>query len=212
MRRPTILILYCAVPVLLWLAAGFSLGWYYTFTYYGRQGWPMPLLETSGALIAYYFSVLNVDTRWQAIHWMAIFPITAIIWVAVLRWSARLVDAAKPSWRRLLMATAAAALPLALPGPWLAWLAGTKYGAFEWETMIKIALRRDGYSPWNWLSPMYFSLGLAGLALELTIFTRGRGATARQLAIHYLVSAIIYTVACCAAAAVLAWPLRNWLE
>jgi hypothetical protein len=44
-------IAYWFAAVSLWLGLAFSLGWYYTFTYYGRSGWLMPLPEACGGLL-----------------------------------------------------------------------------------------------------------------------------------------------------------------
>lgn len=63
------------VALLCWLALAVSLGWYYTVTYFGAVGWPMPSVETLGVLFLYYFSVLNVATEIQAVHWLLVFPL-----------------------------------------------------------------------------------------------------------------------------------------
>lgn len=98
--------------IVLWLLLGFSLGWYYTFTYYWRSGWPMPTVECCGTLIMYYFSVVTAATPVQAVHWMAVFPPAGVIWAALLtltaprfggqndRWSGRVrMPCPRLSWR-----------------------------------------------------------------------------------------------------------------
>lgn len=73
------------LAVMCWLALSVSLGWYYTVTYFGAIGWPMPSVETIGALVLYYFSVINAATEIQAVHWLAVFPISGFLWAALLK-------------------------------------------------------------------------------------------------------------------------------
>ena len=206
----------CLVPsapaVALWLAVGFSLGWYYTFTYYGVQGWPMPSIEPCAALILYYFSVLNVDTELQAIHWMLVFPAAGALWVAALSWVARRLGMAPPAFGRTYLRFAWAALPLALPGPIMAYLAGQMDGRFVWQRMINVALRRGNVSPWPWLTPLYVGLGLLALSLSLYVYRVSFRTPAGKAWVHYPVSAILLTLLSCLTGAAIGLPLRLLLE
>lgn len=78
-----------AVPVGVWLAVAFSLGWYYKFTYYGRAAWPTPTFETCAALVLYYFSAVNGSTAVQAVHRLAAHPLAAWLWPMALTQTAR---------------------------------------------------------------------------------------------------------------------------
>jgi hypothetical protein len=208
-----------ARPALSWplgtvfyLALGFSLGWYYTFTYYGRTGIPMPHPESCAAIVLYYFSVLNVDTEIQAVHWMIVFPITGLIWaIALSSLAPRFGMPAIPAVRVYLL-TAIACIPLAAPGPAMAILAGWQDGAFTFDRMIAVALRRGNRLPDPWLTPLYLTLGVSALLLQWialrACFKQSIGPAIR----HYLVSAIALFLTSAVLGAALSIPLRLTLE
>ena len=135
------------IPTVLWLALGFSLGWYYTFTYYGRSGWPMPIPEGCAALILYYFSVLNVSTEIQAVHWIIVFPVAGWLWVSSLDLVDRFFRGEQTPKGHLSLAFALTSLPLSLPGPLISWWAGQTDGGFSGERMVEVALRRGWVHP-----------------------------------------------------------------
>ncbi len=199
------------LAILLWFALSFSLGWYYTFTYYGRVGWPMPTPESLAALILYYFSVLNVDLKIQAVHWMAVFPIAGALWICALSFSHRVFDEARPAigslWRFAL-----ATLPLILPGPWMAYLGGQTDGGFDWDRMIQVALRGGNITPWGWLTPMYFSLGVVALVLHIYLYKKLFTFRGKRAVHHFLLSAILLFLTVSVLGAIAAIPLRLWLE
>lgn len=196
----------------IWLGVAFSLGWYYTFTYYGHAGWPMPMIEPCAALVLYYFSVLNVDTEIQAVHWMLVFPAAGFLWAWALRFTAPRFGAERPPYARLALLLALGAVPMALPGPWMMWVAGQTDAGFDVNRMIAVALRRGHVLPWPGLSPMYFALGLLGLAIEVAAYARLFGRPLARAIAHYAASAVLLTVSACVLAAVAAWPLRWALE
>lgn len=196
----------------LWLALGFSLGWYYTITYYGREGWPMPSVETCGGLILYYFSVLNIPTEGQAVHWMLVFPIAGVLWVTLLSLTAPFFGAHNRAFSWSVFRFALATLPLSLPGPYLAWVAGAGPEGWSAHRMIQVALRRGGVQPWFWLSPMYLGLALAALAWHVytyrQTFELPRAAGWR----HFLLTAVLFVLAVAGLGAVASLPMRYYFE
>ena len=202
----------CMAAITLWLLLAFSLGWYYTFTYYGRAGWPMPMVEPCTALLLYYFSVLNIDTEGQAVHWMFVFPAAGFLWCAALQWCARRRDACRVSFATLCLLFAAGSLPMALAGPWMAWIAAQTPGGASLERMLAVALRRGFVNPWPGLSPLYAGLALMGLAWQLALYRRlfaFRGLAALR---HLALSALVCVLAACIIGGTLGWPLRWLLE
>ena len=210
------------VAVGCWLLLSASMGWYYTITYFGAVGWPMPSMETLGALILYYFSVLNVATEVQAAHWLVAFPLAGALWVASLRGALGLMrrvglrvpaaGAAGPASSRAACLFSLCTLPLALPMPYLVWLAGQTSTGWTLERMLNVALRRGTVSPWGWLSPMYLALALCALALHLWVYRRLYPMPAAAGAKHILLSAVVYVLIVAVMGSVAAWPLRWWLE
>ena len=196
----------------LWLAMGFSLGWYYTFTYYGRAGWPMPLPEPCAALLIYYFSVMNVDTEIQAVHWMLCFPMAGVLWAAAAWYMAGRLGAERPPFHRILFVFACASLPLSLPGPWMAWIAGHTDEGFVWARMVAVALRRGGVSPWWWLSPMYAGLGLIGLLLQIVAYRKLFAMPVRKVWVSFPASVILLSLIAIVVGAAGGIPLRMLLE
>lgn len=201
-----------AVAILVWLALGFSLGWYYTFTYYGRAGWPMPLPECWAALLLYYFSVLNIETEGQAVHWMLAFPTAGLLWAACLQLTAPWLGLWRPSGYKLAGALVFAALPLAIPGPAMAWLAGQTDAGFDWGRMTAVALRRGNVRPEPWLTPLYVGLGFLCLAMQWGLCRRLYGGTGRPGWSHYPLTAVVLALAACVIGAAVGFPLRLVLE
>jgi hypothetical protein len=205
-------LLQWSATVFIWLAVAFSLGWYYTFTYYGRAGWPMPFPEAWASILLYYFSVINADTEIQAVHWMLVFPCAGCLWPLLLRMTARRLPIPRPDLGGLALAFALAAVPVALPGPFMAVLAGLTTQGFEWERMIAVALRRGFVTPAWWLTPLYFGLGLAAFVLQLRAYRRYFPLATRLAWMHYPASAIALALASGIIAAVAAYPLRALFE
>jgi len=201
-----------ALAVSHWLALGLSLGWYYTFTYYGRAGWPMPMPEPVGALLLYYFSVLNIRTEGQAVHWLASFACAGALWPLLVWRVGRVLGHCAVSLPRLSVACASCSLPLWLPAPWMTWVAGQTDHGFSVARMFAVALRRGNVQPWAWLSPMYFALGLASLLALLAVhgfFYRLPPLAALR---HLGVAAVAYVLLSALLGAVLGLPLRLALE
>ena len=204
---------YNAIATLIWTGVGLSLGWYYTFTYYGRTGVPMPTIEPCAALILYYFSVLNVRTEIQAIHWMIVFPAAGALWAAALRVTARYLRIEAPPFHVVFFALSCAALPLVLPAPWMTWIAGYEESdGFRLSRMLLVALRRDGQAPWPSLTPLYLALGIAALAIQLWLYSRLFRLPLRRALVHYLISAVVLSATAAIVGATAAIPMRLLLE
>jgi len=200
------------LAIVVWLALSISLGWYYTFTYYGRAGWPMPMMEPCLALVLYYFSVLNVDTEIQAIHWVIVFPLAGAVWTCALWLVARRFHARNYPLGRVALLVALTSVPLVLPLPYMTWVAGKTGAGFDARHMLAVALRHDGIPPWPALSPMYFALGLVSMGLQVAVYRRAFSARGKQAWLHFLAAAIAATLGACMVGALAAVPLRAWLE
>lgn len=205
-------VLQWSAALLIWLAVAFSLGWYYTFTYYGRAGWPMPFPEAWASILLYYFSVINAETEIQAVHWMLVFPCAGCLWPHLLRATAARLPMARPDVSRLALALALAALPVALPGPLMAILAGQTGDGMAWERMIAVALRRGFVTPGWWLTPLYFGLGALTFALQIRVYRRSFPLSARTAWKHYPAAAIVLAVVSTVLAALASYPLRALFE
>lgn len=204
--------LYWFGAILLWLGLAFSLGWYYTFTYYGHAGWPMPLVDACAAIIIYYFSVLNVDTEIQAAHWMLVFPLAGAIWTTAIWLLAPRFGQTRPPLARWCFLMALSALPIVLASPPTAFLAGETSEGFRAQRMIDVALRHGVVAPAGWLTPLYFSLGVAGLLMQLFAYRRTFPGPVYRALLHLLIASVATVLASCVAGAALGLPLRIWLE
>lgn len=198
--------------IALWLGLGFSLGWYYTFTYYGRSGWPMPSVESCGSLIMYYFSVINAATPIQAAHWMAVFPLAGILWAGLLALTAPRFGGQTECFSRTALRLALASLPLTLPGFYLAYLAGGARGAWSIHVMMDVALRRGGVTPPPWISPVYLVLGLTAFGCQVFVYRIAFGIRGKNAWLHYLITAALYVLTVVGLAVLAAIPLRHFLE
>lgn len=183
---------------------GLSLGWYYTVTYFGRVGWPMPSVETLGALLLYYFSVINAATEIQALHWMLVFPLSGLLWTSIVSLMLR------PSERlpRLAWRLALCSLPLWLPAPYLMYLAGQTGEGWELARMVAVALRRGTLAPWPWLSPVYLALGIIALLLHVHLLRRSTALPWPTFLRNLLGAGLVYVVAVALLGSFLSFPLR----
>ncbi len=195
----------------LWLGLGLSLGFYYTFTYYGRSGWPMPMPEPCAALILYYFSVLNTATWVQALHWMLVFPLAGILWVTALTVTAPFFGGKRTEYLWTLVRFSVTCVPLLLPLPVMAYLAGSSIVGFSFRQMIDVALRHATYSPPSWLTPLYVGLAIVGLVWQIFVYAKLFELTGKMAVLHYLVSAILLVLLTCGAATLAVIPVRYWL-
>jgi hypothetical protein len=143
---------------------------------------------------------------------MLVFPLAGALWAGLLWRLARIGGVEPPALHRVAAAFALAAVPLALPAPWMAWVAGQTDAGFAWDRMIAVALRRGIVPPWGWLSPMYLALGLTALALQLAAYRRLFPCRPLAAARHYLAALVVLVVVSAAGAALVAYPLRLWLE
>jgi len=205
-------ILDWANAMALWLALAFSLGWYYTFTYYGRSGWPMPSMEGCGGIIFYYFSVLNVRAEIQAVHWMLSFPLAGVLWVMLLSFTAPYFRQRNENFAWSLVQFGLASLPLSLPGPYMAYLAGKINGVWTFHAMIEVAFRRAGGPPFDWLTPLYLGLGVAALLCHVYVYSQVFNLRGKDAWKHFLITAALFFCAIAGLAAIMAGPLRYFLE
>jgi hypothetical protein len=198
--------------VVLWLFLGVGLGWYYTITYYGRTGLPMPSPEACASLVLYYFSVMNVETWIQAIHWLAVFPLAGILWVSSLTVTAPFFGGRRVEYGWTLTRFAVTTLPLAAPTPLLAYWAGQTGHGFSFGRMIAVALRQAGCPSWSWLSPVFIALGGAALAWQIYVYVKVFDLKGRKAVLHYLVSAILLVLLSCGVGTFASFPLRWFFE
>ena len=201
-----------ALAIALWLLLAFSLGWYYTFTFYGKWGWPMPSVEGCGGLILYYFSVLNVRTEIQAVHWMLVFPVAGVMWVALLTLTAPAFQARTELLPWPLLLFALPTLPLSLPAPVLVYLAGRTRDGWDWRHMIDVALRRGHVTPDDWLTPLYLGLGLVALAWHIQVYRHVFEITGKAAWKHFSLTAAVYVLVMAGLGGVVSVPLLYWIE
>ncbi len=196
----------------MWLGMGYSLGWYYTFTYYGHAGWPMPLMDACAAIILYYFSVLNVATEIQAVHWMIVFPAAGALWTGAIWYSAPKFGLSRPRLARWVLQVSLGALPIVLAGPPMAAVAAHTESGLSAQRMIDVALRHGFVNPAGWLTPLYFSLGLCGAAWQFAAYRRTFSGSLYRSFTHLLTSAVLTVITACVVGAVVGLPLRLALE
>jgi hypothetical protein len=196
----------------LWLGVGLSLGWYYAFTYYGRSGWPMPAPEPCAALILYYYSVLNVSTVIQAVHWLVVFPVAGLLWVSTLTITAPYFGGKRTEYAWTVLRFSVTSVPLILPAPVMAYLAGRTVYGFSWQHMLDVALRRAGATPGSWVTPLYVGLAIAALIWQIFVHAKIFDLYGKKAMQHYVVSAIFLVIFSCGAATLASWPLRWALE
>jgi hypothetical protein len=198
--------------VCLWLGLGLSLGWYYTVTYYGRSGWPMPIPDACATLLLYYFSVLNVSTGVQAVHWMIAFPAAGILWVASLWILAPRFGEPRPSFSSLLLRMSAANAPLVAAGPFMTYVAGWNMDVFSAHRIVQVALRRGFLSPWPMLTPTYVILGIIALFFQIRVYRAMFGCRGTKAWRHFLAATILLSISASVIGALAAIPLRFIFE
>jgi hypothetical protein len=200
------------LSLFLWLGLAFSLGWYYTFTYYGRTGIPIPLPEVILGILLYYFSVINSLLWIEAIHWMLMFPLAGFIWAGSLWTLAPRFGGKRPDFRQVLWHISCAAIPLIIPSPWMMWMAGQTEGGFTLRRAIGVALRQGNIDPPAWLTPLYLLLGLAALVIQGRVIVRLFDIHGWRACRFVLVSFTASVMVSCVIGAALSVPLRMIFE
>lgn len=194
------------------LGLAFSLGWYYTFTYYGRTGIPIPLPEGILGILLYYFSVINSLLWIEAVHWMLMFPLAGFLWAVTLWTLAPRFGGRRPGVCEVFLRISCAAIPLIIPAPWMMYMAGRTEGGFSLSRAIGVALRQGNIDPPAWLTPMYLTLGMIALAVQVRAIMRLFEIRGWRLLRFVLVSFTTAVVASCVLGATLSIPLRVVFE
>lgn len=193
----------------IWLGLGLSLGWYYTFTWYGRTGWPMPLFEACAALVFYYFSVYeSVSTKVQAVHWMIAFPAMGFLWSAILCATAPYFRGSRPAFGRAALGIASSVIPFVLAAPWLTLVGARTPNGLDWQHMLDVALRHRTIPAWPSLTPTFLVLGFLALACQLWVHRSLFSVTGARAWMHYTLSAIALIALACIAGVLLHVPLE----
>ncbi|MCC6728355.1 MAG: hypothetical protein IT208_03350 [Chthonomonadales bacterium] len=159
------------------LAAGVSVGLYYTASYYGRAGGPVPTPVALAAPLAYYVALpASADTRQQALLWEAAFVACGVLWAATLCACGRAVGR-RPPLSGMVCVVGAVGWPLLAPLPWMAAAAGATPSGWRWSQLLDVCLRRAWMDPAPWMHAAYFAAGLAALGFEALVLRRilGRG-------------------------------------
>ena len=199
--------------VVLWLALGFSLGWYYTFTYYGRTGIPIPVPEGIFSIILYYFSVVNTALWLEAVHWMVVFPVAGFVWVAIITLTAPYCGGTRPPFFQTLFRISCASIPVILPAPFMMYMAGCAGREhFVFERAVDVALRKGNIVPPDWLTPLYLGLGAVSLVIQLWTCRHRFGLVGLPSLRHYLLALAGAICVVCILGAVVSLPLRWCLE
>lgn len=214
-----------AAITLLYLLFGLSLGCYYTATYFGGTGLPVPPCEAISGILFYYFSVVNASTEIQAVHWMITFVLAGYIWIAALwctfRVSARTGHAAPTydeapgapnRFAALGLSVASATIPLSLPLPFMIRWMGTAGDGFSWSRFIAVCLRHAWVNPPMWLNYVYLGLGSVALVVQVVLVRRLWRVSWKRFLVTFAIAFCMALVVSIASGAILSLPLRAALE
>lgn len=196
----------------LYLALGSSLGCYYTATYFGRSGWPLPSCEAVSGVLLYYFSVINASTEMQAFHWMAVFVAAGYLWIASLWYASNRMNGARDRFTTLGLPVALATIPISLPIPFMVWWMGSTNDGFSWSRFIAVCLRHAWVHPPIWLNCVYFGLAAIVLATQIAIIRKKWGGNRKRFFATLALAFGLLLVVAIAAGIVLSSPLRAAFE
>jgi len=213
-----------AMIVLIYLSFGCSLGCYYTATYFGATGWPLPLCEAVAGVLLYYFSVVNASTELQAVHWIAVFVAAGYLWIASLCYvSTRLTGTstladqpdgatAQDRFARLGRSVALSTLPLSLPIPLMVWWMGGTDGGFSWSRFVAVCLRHAWVAPPTWLNYVYCVLATVTLITQIVLIRRQLRTNWKRCCVTVAVAFGMLLVISIGSGMLLAYPLRSLFE
>jgi len=213
-----------ALIVLIYLSLGLSLGCYYTATYFGATGWPLPSCEAIAGVFLYYFSVVNAATELQAVHWIVVFVTAGYLWIASLWYvSPKLTGpgtlASQPDvatlpdrFAILGRSVALSTLPLAMPIPFMAWWMGSTDGGFSWSRFIAVCLRHAWVTPPSWLNHVYFVLATITLATQIVLVRRQLRMNWKRFSVAFALAFGTLVVISIASGTLLSYPLRLAFE
>jgi len=197
-----------AKAIVLWLALGFSLGWYYLLTYDGRFAWPMPTPEACASLLLFYLSKLELKPAYQIVHWLALFPIAGVLWVTILALTAPFFGGRRAEYGWTVWRFSLSSLPLVLAGPVLAFLAGRVPGGWSWRQMTSIALGRGAVTPGPLLPYVFFGLAVLCLIWQVARYVPIFELRGKKGWLHFLVSLALLAIMASGLATLAALPFR----
>jgi hypothetical protein len=200
------------VITFLYLALGLSLGCYYSATYFGRSGWPLPSCEAISGVLLYYFSVINATTEMQAFHWMAVFVAAGYLWLASLWHTSKRLTGTRDRFTTLGVPVALTTIPMSLPIPFMIWWMGGTNDGFSWSHFVSVCLRHAWVNPPIWLNYVYFGLAVIALAAQIAIIRRKWGGNWKRFLATIALAFILLLVVVIGAGTVLSYPLRAVLE
>ena len=196
----------------LYLALGLSLGCYYTATYFGRSGWPLPSCEAVSGVLLYYFSVINASTEMQAFHWMTVFVAAGYLWIASLWHVANRLTETRDRFLTLGLPVAVATVPISLPIPFMVWWMGGTSDGFTWSRFLSVCLRHAWVHPPVWLNYVYFGLSTVALITQIAIIRRKWRVKWKRFLGALALAFGTLLVAAIGAGIVLSYPLRAVFE
>lgn len=180
----------------LYLLFGLSLDCYYTATYFGGSGWPLPSCEALSGVLLYYLSVVNLanaSTELQAVHWMISFVASGYLWIGALCYSSSMIygttahrdtaseDPACHRFTSLGLPVALATIPVSAPIPFMVWWIGGTAQGFSWSHFVAVCLRRAFVDPPIWLNYAYLVLGTAVLVTQIAVLRKKLGTGWKRL-------------------------------
>lgn len=189
----------------LWVALGVSVSVYYTTARHDGGGWPLPYPEGLAATLVHYFVRLaaNEEVGWGL--WFVFFPAAGVGWVSLLHVTSRFFGGRRANYSLTLVRFSVSALPIALAGAGLLFLAGRTSSGWSFDRMMEAGVYGTASLGWAWADEMYLAASLAGMAIQLRMSFTAFGAPWRKAILHYTVGLILLLVAACGFGAGVGW-------
>lgn len=193
--------------VVFWIAAGLSVGWYYTVAYYGAGSWPIPHPEFTLCLLIFYYFPYEASIQTESILWIVATVASGLLWAALLTITAPFFDGRRAQLSYAVFRFSLASLPFALVGPWLVYASGITADGLDWSRVWSIAQRQIPIENWPWLNPLYFGVAVAALVVHLYVYRLVLDVRGKKAWLHYCVCSILAGLAGTGMGILAAYPI-----
>lgn len=192
----------------LWALVAFSVGWFYRFTYHGGFSIPLPFPEAVATVLLHYFSLGTSNPQYELIHWFVGFPVAALLWITLLAATSPAFGGRPLDLSLTTLRFAMAAIPLALPGPFLALMAAGTGDRFGFRQMMDVAMLRTAPPSYPWVTALYIVVAAISLVIQLRVYSKAVGTTGIR-GFQHLVFAFVLLCMTSAGAGALAGYVMN---
>lgn len=127
--------------------------------------------EAVSSVLLYHFSGGEGAVGYPVLRWLAVFPLTGLLWVYVLGITAPAFGGRAIDYSYTVLRFAYCSIPMAFLAPVAAFFAARSGNALYWSRFVDVVLQQTQASGPGWLRPAFFVAAGLGLVFQLRLYT-----------------------------------------